>query len=217
MGLILALDTPDVQHASAVLAQVRNTISLLKVSHVLLASLSSTTLDTVIGETPLFLDLKWFDIPNTVDMAIQAYQKRFPQLQYFTFHGCSGDEMIGTAAKYASSALSVLSLSSESISEAEFLRLARRNIAKGIRGFICPGLFLGAMRREFGDTITLVTPGVRCDHSPNDHFFTTTAAQAAQWGATHIVVGRPILESPQPEKIATTYLSEFNQFSRNLA
>ncbi len=205
MGLMLALDTNDVEYAKKIVSEAREYISYIKISHVLLASSSKDDLNAILDDTPVFLDLKWFDIPNTVELAIKSYNTHIPNLQYFTFHGVAGDSLINIVSKYKNQALSVISLSSEKANKSYFLEQARRNYNLGIRGFICPGIFLEPMRAEFGDYVTLVTPGIRNESSKNDHVFATALEDAKKWGATHWVVGRPILESTDIKQATIAY------------
>ncbi len=68
------------------------------------------------------------------------------------------------------------------------------------------------LRKELGEGFALVTPGVRpAGAAAGDQARVVTPAQAIEAGATHLVVGRPILDAPDPAKAAADIVREIEQ------
>lgn len=71
-------------------------------------------------------------------------------------------------------------------------------------GAICPGHFIEACKKE--GYVDIVVPGVRfADEEPNGHMRTVNPVRCRELGATHVVVGRPIWNSPDPVLAARRY------------
>lgn len=159
----------------------------------------------------VFLDLKFHDIPNTVASAIKSLKGRPCSL--LTIHAGGGPEMIARAAEAAQAALpdctvlgvtvltsmdqAQLAATGVARSPEEQVRLlGRMAIGAGIGGLVCSPLELPLLRADLGPTPTLVTPGIRYpDAAGDDQNRIMTPAQAAEAGASFIVVGRPILKA----------------------
>ncbi|MEE9197776.1 MAG: orotidine-5'-phosphate decarboxylase [bacterium] len=172
----------------------------------------------------VFLDLKWHDIPHQVAGAVEAAEELHIDLA--TVHGAGGREMLRAAAAARESlrlvAVSVLtSHTPEAYAEAtgrgtvdldeEVSRLAELAMTSGMDGVVTSPLEVGAIRSQVGDEAWLVVPGIRPAGSDvGDQRRTADPRTAAQAGATHLVVGRPITRSEQPEAV-------YNQICREIA
>jgi len=78
-------------------------------------------------------------------------------------------------------------------------RLAALAVSNGCKGVVASALEAGALREEFGNDLTIVTPGVRpAGTGTHDQSRVVTPAEAIAAGASHIVVGRPITEAEDP-------------------
>ena len=81
-------------------------------------------------------------------------------------------------------------------------RLARLAAAAGLRGVVASGRELALLRQALGPDAWIVVPGVRgIGDADDDQTRTISAAEAAGWGATHLVVGRPITRAADPRGV----------------
>lgn len=179
----------------------------------------------------IFLDLKMHDIPNTVYNG--AKQLASLSIQYTTIHALGGSKMIqaakngliaGTpAGKSVPKLLAVTELTS--ISEEalkneqhcslpmreEVVSLAKMARANGADGVICSPREVKSLRAEVGTDFLYVTPGIRPKSSTNDdQARTATPEQAKKWGASALVVGRPITLASDPHAAYEAIKKEFN-------
>ena len=91
----------------------------------------------------------------------------------------------------------------------QVLRLAQLAIDSGCKGIVSSAREVPELRRQLGDKIAIVTPGVRpAGASHGDQARVVTPAQAIAAGASHIVVGRPITASPNPSAAARAIVEE---------
>jgi orotidine-5'-phosphate decarboxylase len=159
-----------------------------------------------------FVDLKFFDIPETVRRAVANLRGRGIALA--TVHG--NQAMMEAAAREKGEvkilAVTVLtSLDRGDLDDLGFscdvgrlvLSRARRALEAGCDGVISSGLEAQALKAEFKDRLLVVTPGIRpVENRPVDQKRTVDVAQAFANGADHIVVGRPIREAADPRAAA---------------
>jgi orotidine-5'-phosphate decarboxylase len=84
------------------------------------------------------------------------------------------------------------------------LSRARRALEAGCDGIVSSGLEAPLIRRELGESLLVVTPGIRpVENRPaDDQKRTVDVAQAFRNGADYIVVGRPIRQAADPEAAA---------------
>ncbi len=211
--LILALDVEDRGTARRLL-DVLPEARWVKVGSVLFTASGPALVDEIRrGGRSVFLDLKWHDIPATVRGAVRS--ARSLEVSMITVHAMGGAAMIQAAREAAGPDLRVVAVTvltsqtSETFGLAvgrqspdlgqEVERLARMACASGADGVVCSPLEVGALRRALGPEPLLVTPGIRRPgDSHGDQSRVATAAQAVRGGATHLVVGRPILEAIDP-------------------
>jgi orotidine-5'-phosphate decarboxylase len=160
----------------------------------------------------VFLDLKLHDIPNTVARAVEAAGAL--GVKMLTLHLSGGSEMIRAAVAARRNDLLLLGVTvltsstdqtlaeagiSEKTSE-HVLRLARLGVANGIDGLVASPHEAKILRREFGDKIKIVTPGIRpAGSSPGDQKRFATPREAIEAGANYLVIGRPIIAAADPK------------------
>ncbi len=161
----------------------------------------------------VFLDLKWHDIPNTVAGAVEA--ARDLGVSMATVHTLGGEAMMAAAARAAGDGLGIVGVtvltshSSESYGGAvgrvgvtlldEVARLARMAGEAGLRGVVCSPLEVATVRAQSRPGAWIVVPGIRrAGDSAGDQVRTAAPGEAARAGATHLVVGRPILQAADP-------------------
>ena len=163
---------------------------------------------------PVFLDLKFHDIPATVAGAISAALLLEPFM--INVHAAGGAEMMSAAVNAVNNhakrplilAVTVLtSLSDKDLSsigvgassEKQVLQLAQLAKNQGIDGVVCSAHEVNSLRKAFGNEILLVVPGVRPTWaSADDQKRIVTPADAIAFGADYLVIGRPITESVNP-------------------
>lgn len=161
----------------------------------------------------VFLDLKWHDIPNTVAGAVR--QARDLGVAMATVHTLGGEAMMAEAAAAAGPDLGLVGvtvLTSHSASgyaaatgrpevalPEEVGRLAGTAFRAGLRGVVCSPQEVVTVRRAAWPGSWIVVPGIRRPgDAAGDQARTAGPAEAAAAGATHLVVGRPILQAPDP-------------------
>ncbi len=213
--LIVALDVPTARAAQRIVTAVGDSAVLYKVGMQLYTAEGPTIVrDLVASGRLVFLDLKYHDIPNTVASAVhEAAQLGVSML---TVHILGGERMIRAAvdaARAVNPAIKVLgvtiltsmdehdlgSIGIQGSVLGEVRRLAGLALSNGCQGIVASAREASNLRAEFGHEFAIVTPGVRLAGTRHgDQVRVVTPAEAIAAGATHIVVGRPITEAPDP-------------------
>jgi orotidine-5'-phosphate decarboxylase len=220
--LIIALDVDSASQAQQIVQAVGESASTFKVGKQLFTAEGPQIVrDLISSGKKVFLDLKFHDIPNTVAAAVR--QASALRVDMLTVHASGGSKMLNAAAEAAGNNVLVLavtvltSLADEDLSEigvagnvqAQVLRLARLARASGIRGLVASAHEARELLRELGDDFVIVTPGVRpAGAAKGDQARVVTPADALRAGASHIVVGRPISEAPDPAQAVRKILRE---------
>jgi orotidine-5'-phosphate decarboxylase len=175
---------------------------------------------------PVFLDLKWHDIPNTVAGAVEAALEEGVALA--TVHTLGGRAMMEAAARAAAGRMALVGVTVLTSHEAagfagvlgrevpdlgtEVRRLAREAAAAGLDGVVCSPLEIGLVRPELAAGGWIVVPGIRrADDALGDQARVGTPGTAAAAGATHLVVGRPVLQAADPGAAYRALLAEANR------
>jgi orotidine-5'-phosphate decarboxylase len=164
-------------------------------------------------ERKVFVDLKFFDVPETVRSAVRAL--RDTGVTFATVHG---NQSIMEAAGRDKGDVKILavtvltSLDRGDLDDLGFdcdverlvLSRARRALEAGCDGVISSGLEAPMLKAELGERVMVVTPGIRpVENRPvDDQKRTVDVAQAFRNGADYIVVGRPIRTAPDPRAAA---------------
>lgn len=221
--VILALDVGTAEEAERVLDAVPRA-SWVKVGSVLLTREGGALTRRLVARgLNVFLDLKWHDIPNTVAGAVA--QARDMGVAMATVHTLGGRPMMEAAAAAAADQLALLGvtvLTSHDPSgygravgrdvvdlEAEVERLACAARDSGLAGIVCSPAEVARMRTVLGEGALLVVPGIRREGDrAGDQQRVATPAAAAAAGATHLVVGRPVLEAADPAAAFDLFLHE---------
>jgi orotidine-5'-phosphate decarboxylase len=161
----------------------------------------------------IFVDLKFFDVPNTVGSAVRQLKGR--HATFATVHG--NDEILRAAAAEKNEvkilAVTVLtSLDNADLKSLGFqvdtselvLSRARRALALGCDGVISSGLEAKNLRNELGENFLVVVPGIRPveNRETDDQKRTVDVEEAFEDGADYIVVGRPIRAAADPRAAA---------------
>jgi orotidine-5'-phosphate decarboxylase len=213
--LIVALDVPSVTEAKALVERLGDSARFYKIGlELFMAGNYFELLEWLTRRgCKVFVDLKFFDIPETVASAVRALRDRGA-----TFATVHGNQAMLEAAGREKGELKILavtvltSLDRGDLDDLGFqcdverlvLSRARRALEAGCDGVISSGLEAAALRREVDDRLLVITPGIRPvdNRSVQDQKRTVDVAQAFESGADYIVVGRPIRNAPDPRAAA---------------
>lgn len=223
--LILALDLETRDEALAMLDRLGDSLDWVKVGLQLFTAYGPDFVREVADRGyHVFLDLKLHDIPNTVAKAVQSIGSL--PVELLTVHAGGGSEMLSWAAEAARShapqlkllAVTVLTsmnqaqldaLNVRASTEEQVLHLADLSLRARIPGLVCSPLELTPLRQRFGPDPIIVTPGIRpAGSDANEQKRIMTPRDAALAGSSYIVVGRPILQAPDPAAAATEIQAE---------
>jgi orotidine-5'-phosphate decarboxylase len=226
--LIVALDVPGATQARQIVQSIGDVATTYKVGKQLFTAEGPQFVrELVASGRKVFLDLKFHDIPNTVAAAVRAAAEL--RVSMLTVHASGGSKMLRAAAEAAAQsparplvlAVTVLtSLSDTDMQEvgiagnvlSQVLRLASLAGHAGCGGLVASAKEAGELRRELGEGFVIVTPGVRpAGAAAGDQARVVTPADAIAAGATHLVVGRPILEAADPARAAADIVAEIER------
>lgn len=210
--IIVALDVESPERAKALVKACESHISFYKVGLQLFMGSWFETVDWLVDRGhKVMLDLKFFDIPETVKLAVEQVKDRGVSLA--TIHGNDPIIRAAVSARGNLKLLAVTVLTSfgeedmramgmtQSVADLVYYR-AKRALELGCDGVVSSGLEAERMRRDLGDKLLIVTPGIRpganvADDS-DDQKRIMTAGLAIRSGADHVVVGRPITRAADP-------------------
>ncbi|HTO73054.1 MAG TPA: orotidine-5'-phosphate decarboxylase [Gemmatimonadales bacterium] len=164
----------------------------------------------------IFLDLKWHDIPNTVAGAVAA--ARGLGVAMATVHTLGGVAMMKAAAHAGGDVVGLVGVTVLTSHGAEDFaatigkpavtlldevgRLAQQAHEAGLRGVVCSSLEAPMVRQRLGSRSWIVVPGIRRpSDATGDQVRTATPGDAVRGGATHLVVGRPIITAADPAAV----------------
>ncbi len=209
MPLILSLDLKNLGKANEVINQTYQYLSFIKIGHIAISNFDIKQLKTF--GVPIMLDLKFFDITSTIREAILGYAKSIDNLQIFTISSACQDETIKMSLGHSCKPYFVMHLSSDTlnVNKSEIIKRVEQIINLGGQNFICPPFLIKDFREKFKNSINLATPGVRNHYEDNDHSKTINASVAKKLNTNYIIVGRPIYNSNEQNKIAKEYYDQF--------
>ena len=213
--LIFALDVPEIDQAKNLVEELADSVSFYKIGmELMMTGHYFALLDWLVEkDKKVFVDLKLFDVPQTVAKAVKRLSQR--GAYFTTVHGNQSMMEAAAAAKGDLKILAVTALTSLDqgdlkdmgfLSDVQDLVVsrARRAFAAGCDGIVASGLELERIRSEVNRKLVIVTPGIRPveNRSTDDQKRIVSVEQAFQRGADHIVVGRPIKNAANPKQAA---------------
>ena len=220
--IIVALDVPTKRQAIDLVEKLRDRISFFKIGLQLYTAEGPEIVRAVSATgSKVWLDLKLHDIPNTVRRAVESASGL--GVQMLTIHLSGGSEMVRAANEARLNNMLLLgvtvltSATEETLREIgiqnrvddQVLRLAKLGIEAGIDGVVASSHEIKPLRREFGDKIKIVVPGIRPSWSePGDQKRTMTPCEALEAGADYLVIGRPIIAHPNPNEATKRILED---------
>jgi len=200
---ILALDVFDFNKAEKLVKDLSPYIDVFKVGPILFLQ-SGKEIIKMINDNgkKVFLDLKFHDIPATVQRAVQS--ARDLGVYSLTVHSCGGEEMLklATSVENRPKIWAVTVLTSQVTTPEEVVRRAKLAKECGVDGVISSPLEIETIKSNCGKDFEVVTPGIRPVKVQDDQKRVATPESAVKAGANFIVVGRPIIAAETPVEVA---------------
>lgn len=224
--IIFALDMDDPARALAFVDRLSGRVRFYKVGLELFLSGGFEVIDRIVDRGhKVMVDLKFFDIPQTVARAVARFNAS--GATFLTVHG--NDPIVRAAVEAAGDAkiLAVTVLTSfgeedmremgatRSVADLVLYR-ARRALRLGCAGVVSSGLEAAGLRAELGDNFLVVTPGIRPGANVDtargdDQKRVATAMSAIRDGADYLVIGRPIANAPDPLAVVASLQAEISR------
>lgn len=229
--LFIALDGLDINEASYAIDMLAPYANF-KIGMEMFTAYGRDILNKVKSKSAkIFLDMKYHDIPTTVGKAV--YQATILGVDVINIHAIGGSNMMMEAVNQRDNALSKMGKNLESspeliavtvltttdqhqfnnelllpgLIEHYVLHLAKLSHQCGMDGIVCSAKDLEVIDEELPNNFLKITPGIRFpDDDSNDQKRILTPNAAIKTGATHLVVGRPIMKSNTPVKTAIRFL-----------
>ena len=211
--LIFPLDVSDLATAESWVKRLAPWVGTFKVGLELFSAAGPAAVERLVdvSGTRVFLDLKFHDIPATVERAARAVS-RLASVRFLTVIAGGGEEMLRGAIRGAGDEIRILGvtrLTSRPADPASVVAIARAAVDAGCRGLVCSGAEVAAVREAVGAAIELVCPGVRPPGADaGDQVRVAGVAETIAAGADFLVVGRPIRNASEPERSAEAICDE---------
>jgi len=222
--IIVALDVPTRREALELVEKVRDPISFFKIGLQLYTAEGPEIVRAVSATgARVWLDLKLYDIPNTVARAVESANRL--GVQMLTIHLSGGSKMIRVATAARADNMMLLgvtvltSSNQETLREIgiqdkvddQVLRLTKLGVKERIDGVVASPHEIEMLRREFGDKIKIAVQGIRPTWAePDDQKRFMTPRQALDAGADYIGIGRPITVHRNPREAVAKILEELS-------
>ena len=228
--IFCAIDTTDLDHAIDLASKLSGVIGGAKLGKEFFAAHGPQGVQAVakVG-MPIFLDVKYHDIPNTVPGAIRAVTPM--GLKIVNVHAAGGIEMMkraGEAARETAAkagveapwviAVTILtSMDQHDLDDVglkgpideRVVKLAELTQKSGLDGVVCSAREITSVRAACGPDFKLITPGIRpAWAASNDQKRVVTPADAVAMGSDVLVIGRPITKADDPVDAARRIVAE---------
>lgn len=226
--IIVALDVPTASAAAALVQRLPAEIVWFKVGLELFTSEGPAVVRLLTRQGKrVFLDLKLHDIPRTVANAVTSSAALGVELM--TVHATGGRAMLCAAAEAAAQSAvrprlvavtTLTSLNQDDLGDLGVQRtvaeqaaaLTRLALDAHLDGVVTSVLEAASLRRLYGPAPLLVTPGIRpAGGEVGDQKRVATPALAVEAGASLLVIGRPIVEAPDPVQAARDLQAEIDR------
>lgn len=230
--LAVALDVPDLPQAEALIRLLSGSVGWFKVGAELFTAAGPAAVGAAGRHARVFLDTKLHDIPRQVARTVAAATRL--GVGMMTLHASGGAAMMSAArdsAREAAAAVGVeppcllgvtvlTSLSSAELKDIgvdasvddQVARLVDLALSSGLDGVVSSPLEAPLVRRRAGDSLRIVTPGIRsASVAADDQSRVATATSAIQAGADVLVVGRPVVAADDPPSAAAELVGEIER------
>ncbi len=222
--IIVALDVESAAAARAMVAMIGPRVNFYKVGLELYTAAGMEIVSQLLGEEKqVFLDLKMYDIPETVSRAVAQVART--GVHFLTVHAVSSVMRAAVAARAGSrlQILGVTVLTSFGPEDMDDLgydgtvaslveRRTRKAVELGVDGIVASPLEAAAVRRIVGKDAIIVTPGVRsAGVDAGDQKRVATPGKAICDGADYLVIGRQITRAADPAAEVERIIGELGQ------
>ncbi len=222
--LIVALDGTALGPAVQMARRLRGVVRTVKIGSALFTACGPPVIQRVrsLGFR-VMLDLKFFDIPSTVELSCRAAVRQ--RVSMITVHAAGGRAMLEAAVRavrveaarihtprprvLAVTVLTSVGSAHPAALRGRIVQLARVAIRAGCDGVIASAQEASALRQRFGDAMHIICPGIRPSRArSDDQRRVCTPGEALARGADAIVMGRPITMARHPRAAAERMLNE---------
>jgi orotidine-5'-phosphate decarboxylase len=230
--LLVALDVESGERAMQLVTALRGLAGGFKIGNRLFTSEGPALVRRIVDAgSRVFLDLKYHDIPNTVEQAVEAAVATGAWM--INVHASGGNAMMAAAARAARNTSATLgrtaplmigvtvltSMDQQALHAIgverpvleQVIALARLAQEAGLQGVVASAQETPDIRQACGPDFQIVTPGIRgasAGMERNDQSRTMGPAEAIRAGANYIVVGRPIIAAQDPHGAAEAIVRE---------
>lgn len=213
--LIVSLDVHSKEKARKLIEILGSSVEYYKIGPVPLFAYGTDIIEFLIEKgKKVFLDMKFFDIPNTVENAV--YNSCKLRVSSISVHTMGGIKMLKSAisgrnkARAETKIIGVTILTSFTQEDLEIVgikqdidfhieHLAKLAFETGLDGIVCSARELKFLRKKFPDGFLMFCPGIRPGGSTkDDQKRVADVSQAVRDGADYIIVGRPVIENDNP-------------------
>jgi orotidine-5'-phosphate decarboxylase len=223
--IIIALDVESAEQARNLVHRLGDSVSVYKVGMELYAAAGMEFVRELVGQgKQVFLDMKFYDIPETVKRAVAQVTRS--GVRFLTVHGSAAvmraaREGKGDAPLQLLAVTVLTSFDRDDLADlgypcqvSDLVRLrVRKAVECGFDGIVCSPLEVAEVRAIAGPTAVLVTPGVRsAGAAAGDQKRVATPAEALRAGASYLVIGRQVTRAPDPRAEAARILEEVAPF-----
>lgn len=213
--IIVAIDLSNLNKAIKLVKKLKKEVFAFKLGHEFFYNFGIDGYKKIFKICPrIFLDLKLHDIPNTVEKGLVAVSKLKPT--FTTIHISGGDDMQKVSILKNNKKTKILGITiltsldkkqtlkyykEKNVNSLvkKFAKYAKKN---NLNGLVCSPLEIKIVRKEVGEKMILVVPGIRPEKNSltekDDQIRTLTPKEAIKLGADYLVIGRPIIESKNP-------------------
>lgn len=223
--VFLALDNPDLDYCLSLAEELKSELAGVKLGlEFFTANGPDGVRKFVKSNVPVFLDLKFHDIPNTVRKAVREACKL--GVDFLTIHAAGGFEMLKAANEEALLfakennkkkpiifAVTILTSMAEeelrdigvkSSLKEQILQLAKLTKSSGVDGIVCSALEVSLIKAELGNKFLTLTPGIRFaeeidNANIQDQKRVVTPEEAINLGSDYLVMGRSLTNTPDPK------------------
>ena len=220
--IFVALDVDDKASALKLAHQVKPFVGGFKVGPRLMVTYGASLVEELSELGSVFVDNKYFDIPNTVEYAIRATAQS--GAEFTTIHACCGAKALSAFAQLereinANQPFRILvvtvltSFTQETLPPnwsrepiaIQVKQLAKMSIEAGLTGLVCSPHEVDMLRSDFPEAF-IVTPGIRRPgNETGDQARTLGPREALNAGASALVIGRPIYQAADPVEQARLF------------
>ena len=221
--LIVGLDVPTLKIAEEIVSELGPSVTFYKIGYQLaFAGGLDFAIDLVRSGKKVFLDMKLLDIDNTVARGVENIVRTgvsmltlhaYPKAMKAAVEAAQGSQLclLGVTVLTSMDGQDLIDAGYRDSPETLVLKRAEQAARAGMGGIVCAASEAAAVRNIVGPDLSIVTPGIRpagADHG--DQKRVMTPADALRSGASHLVVGRPIVSAADRRKAAEAILQEMS-------